>query len=518
MEGRTQDLSAALNKWWKNASLNSAQQARFLAAYGQYLTRQAQVARLDKLLFSRQYTNARALAKKLGGGYPPLVEARMALAENNPGVDRFLSFVPPVLQSDPGLLYERLEWRVRNDMDFQAMEILHQEPASEKIHNPEEWWRMRQLVARHLIENKQYQSAYLLVDENGLTDGASLIDAEFLAGWLALRYTKQPWPAFQHFEKLYHKATTPVSRARGAYWAGRASDALGYHDTALQWYRAAARHQTTFYGQMAAGELPAGYRPPQQLEPQVTVQGETEFRANPLVQAASILQEAGFHKEAGIFIDAVAATARTPEDYALIADFSTEVGHYSNAIRISKSALNKNVFLMEHSYPTMLSRMKGIAQEWALVHAVIRQESSFDMEAVSSAGALGLMQLMPSTAREVARKNGLSGSSQALIGNPSYNIRLGSLYLQVLLDRYDNSYPLALAAYNAGPGRVDRWLKTYGDPRHGAINMVDWIELIPLSETRNYVQRCLENTYIYRVKLKDVQKSALAPIHVAVVP
>jgi soluble lytic murein transglycosylase len=173
---------------------------------------------------------------------------------------------------------------------------------------------------------------------------------------------------------------------------------------------------------------------------------------------------------------------------------------------------------MEHSYPTMLSRMKGIAQEWALVHAVIRQESAFDAEAVSSAGALGLMQLMPATAREVARKNKLPEDRTLLVTNPAHNIRIGSLYLQTLLNRYDNSYPLALAAYNAGLGRVDRWLRTYGDPRTPEVNMVDWIELIPLSETRNYVQRCLENTYIYRVKLKGVQKSATAPIHVAVVP
>jgi soluble lytic murein transglycosylase len=517
-EGRREELAKAVNAFWRKAQLTTPQQTRFVSAYGSYITRESHAARLDRLLFGQQYSNARAIAKILGRGYPALTEARMALAENNAGVDRFLAAVPAALQADPGLLYERLEWRVRNNMDFEAMEILHMEPESEKINNPEEWWRQRQIVARHLIENKQYQSAYLLVDGSGLTDGASFVDAEFLAGWLALRYTKQPWPAFQHFEKLYHKATTPVSRSRGAYWAGRASDELGYHDTALKWYRAAARHQTTFYGQMAAAALPESIRPPQQSAPPHTVAGETAFRARPLVQAAGILQEAGFHREAGIFLDKIAEGAKTPEDFELAADYSEEIGHYNNAIKIAKKALLQNVFLMEHSYPTMLTRMKGIAQEWALVHAVIRQESSFDLEAQSSAGALGLMQLMPATAREVAKKNHMSADRNLLVTNANHNIKLGSLYLQMMLDRYDNSYPLALAAYNAGPGRVDKWLRVYGDPRTKQINMVDWIELIPLSETRNYVQRCLENTYIYRLKLKDVQKSATAPIHVAFVP
>lgn len=512
-DNQTEKAGRELRAWWKNAKLESVQQNNFLARYGRVLDRQSHVNRFGALLEKRQYTNARAIARHLGKGYPALAEARIALAEGKGGVDSVLASVPPHLQNDPGLMLERLRWRRRNGKDFAALEILHNMPPVDTIANPEDWWEERHILARRFMEEKRYESAYLLVEAHGLKEGVPFAEAAFLAGWLALKVNK-PWRAFEHFESLYHKTTTPISRARGAYWAGRASEALKHPDIARQWYRTAARYQTTFYGQTAIGKLADEYKPPQQLPPEKTVAGQQKFETRDMVQAVRILNGAGFRDETNLFLDALSDHVKTPEDYLLVANLAVDLGHNHNAVRIAKRGLQKGILLMEQAYPTMLTRMKKVEIEWALVHALIRQESAFDQMALSSAGARGLMQLMPATAQGVAKSYKISHKSDWLTSNPDHNIRLGSLYMKQMLGRFDGSYPLALAAYNAGPGRVDKWMKQFGDPRKGNVDMLDWIEQIPIAETRNYVQRVLEGVYVYRMKLGDVQKSFNAPIHV----
>lgn len=511
-----QDVKAqqVFRSWWVSASLTPEEQARFLKNYGSMLNRDTHAARLDKALFRKQYSAARSLAMILGKGYPALVEARIALAEDARDVSAKVAAVPESLRRDPGFVFERLRWRRRSDQDYGAIEILHNPPPPEKIANPEGWWEERQIIARRLMDREQYESAYLLVKKHGVKEGTPFAEAEFLAGWLALRYLHKPADAFVHFEALYHGTETPISRARGAYWAGRASDDLGYPDIARQWYQAAGKYQTTFYGQMAIGKLDVSYRPEQQTPPERSLSGQRAFDERKMVQAARLLSRAGMRDEVTDMLDALVAKAQTPEDYYYIGELAIALDHYQHAVRIAKKGLQNNVFLMDHAFPTMLSRMRHADAEWALVHAVIRQESAFNYTAVSPAGARGLMQLLPATAKHVAEKNGLPYQAGFLTANPDMNIRLGSLYLKQMVDRFDGSYPLALAAYNAGPGRVDRWVKQFGDPRRGEIDLVDWIERIPYTETRNYVERVLEGVYIYRLKLQDVQKNASSPIHV----
>ncbi|MCB1556695.1 MAG: lytic transglycosylase domain-containing protein [Alphaproteobacteria bacterium] len=515
--GQRDAMQAILSGWWETAALRPAEQTRFLNRYGAYIGRQAQQRRFDRLLLAAQYTNAREIAGILGEGYDRLAAARIALAEDKPDVDRLIAQVPPALQEDPGLAYERLRWRRRHDMDYRAIEVLHQAPPADAIVNPADWWAERQIIARRLMDNKQYKSAYLLIADHRQKSGPAFAEASFLAGWLALSFLNDPGAAFNHFEALYMGTSTPISRARGAYWAGRASEKLGAPAIARQWYQAAARYQTVFYGQMALGRLAPGYRLPQQVPPAATAEGKLAFYARDTVQAARLLHRAGLRRETDAFLDRLADSAKTPEDYLYVADLARDLNHRHNAVRLAKKGLRRDIFLMDHAYPTILSRMKAahVETEWALVHALIRQESGFDDAAVSPAGARGLMQLMPATAKEVAQKCGLPGRTEWLTSNPDYNIRLGSRYLQDMLDRYDGSYPLALAAYNGGPGRVDRWIKQFGDPRTGAIEVADWIEMIPFGETRNYVQRVLESAYVYRLKLQDVQTNSRAPLHVA---
>jgi soluble lytic murein transglycosylase len=497
-----------LNDWWKTALITPEEQAMTIGRFGELFSRESNLARFGMLLMEHQYGNARLLARMLGRGYPELAEARIALIENSPGVDRLVEDVPSQLQNDPGLLLERLRFRRRNNDDYGALEILHNMPPMTIIPNPDEWWTERHILARRLIGNRQYESAYLLVNKSQQSTGSGFAEAEFLAGWLALEFLHQPWPAFEHFEALYNGTTTPVSRARAAYWAGKASAALGHPEIARQWYQSAARWQTTFYGQLSVGALDPADRPPLQTPPPRTFSGQQAFYARDMAQAAKILNAAGMRDETSELLMALADTAKTPEEYRLSAEFAEELGHRYNAVKIARKGLAKNILLMDQSYPTMLSWMRPVEIEWSLVHAVIRQESSFDDQAVSPSGARGLMQLMPATAAEVARKNDVSyGGEGSLTGDPARNIKLGSLYMKGLLDKYDNSYALAVAAYNAGPRRVGEWLQTNGDPRARQISLIDWIEMIPVAETRNYVQRVLESVYIYRQRLAPVQKA-----------
>jgi soluble lytic murein transglycosylase len=265
---------------------------------------------------------------------------------------------------------------------------------------------------------------------------------------------------------------------------------------------------------MAIGALSAEHKPPQQLPPERTVRGEAAFIANELTQVAKMMHEAGQWDDTTTFLDALAGKAQTPETVMLAAELAKKLDHHHNAVRIAKKALQDNIMITDYAYPTMLNYVKNVDVEWALVHGLIRQESAFDLRARSPVGASGLMQLMPATAAETARKAGIAHQHDWLVSRPEHNVKLGSLYLAQMLRRYDGNYALALAAYNAGPGRVDKWVKQFGDPRKGEIDIIDWVELIPFTETRNYVQRVLESVYVYRLKLRDVQKSVNAPIHV----
>ncbi len=512
---RMDALRDTLGGWWRTTLMSPDDQKRFLQSYGSHIDRETHHVRMDHLLFRQHYTNARSLAALLGDGYPALVQARIAVAEGQQGVDAAIANVPAHLSRDPGLLYERLKWRRVNNRDFGAMEILHAPPPAEMVTNLPDWWRERHIIARRLIQEGKFEDAYMLVSRHQQKEGFPFAQAEFLAGFLALKIEK-PWRAFEHFEALYHRTSSPISRSRGAYWAGRASEDLGHAGIADQWYRAAARHQITYYGQLAMARLDAAQTPPEQFIPRRTIEAKIALNANEMVQAVRLLHAAGMRRDTTAFLNALSRQIDTPDEYYALAELATSLDHHHNAIQVAKAGLQKNIMLVDHAYPTILSRLRGIDRvEWALVHALIRQESEFDFAARSHAGASGLMQLMPATAAETARKLGIAHQQSWLVDRPDHNIRLGAAYLEEMIRRYDGSYALALAAYNAGPGRADRWLREFGDPRKGEIDLVDWVELIPIYETRNYVQRVLESTYIYRLKLRDVQQYVGAPIHVA---
>ncbi len=512
-QAQLKDMALVLNKWWGDANLTAEQQDKYLRNYGKLIVNDAHKRRFNTTLNRGQVSNARALSRVLGHGYHELAEARIALAAGGAGVDYYVNQVPVHLRNDPGLQLERLRWRRKKNLDFQAMEILHTMPSPNLIANPEEWWKERNILARRLIERKQYDSAYMLVSKHGLSEGEPYAQAQFLSGWLALRFLKQPWKAFEHFEALYAKSSMPITKARAAYWAGLASEDLKHPEVAVQWYGTAGKYPATFYGQMALARIGRD-SDPVSVTPSLTPQIRVAFERDAKIQTAKILYKAGITDDASAFLRAYADVAQTPDQFYQAAQLSDSWQRPSDSVAVAKKAQTKGITMVDYAFPTMLARMKKVNAEWALVHAIIRQESAFDVNARSPVGASGLMQLMPATAKETAGKLGIAHQNDWLTLRPDHNIALGAYYINQMMTRFDNSYPLAIAAYNAGPGRVNQWLREIGDPRKGEVDMIDWIELIPVAETRNYVQRVLEGVYIYRHKFADLQKTPL-PIHVS---
>ncbi len=505
-------------QWWENAIISRTDQQDIFNKYGGYVTVDAHKRRFDALLFSRQYSAARQIAALLGSGYPALAEARIALAENKNGVDKRIRAIPKHLLNDPGLMYERLKWRRERDNTSGAVEILKNAVIDpENVRNPKEWWKERQIIVRRLLAQGQHDLAYKIVSRHVQTEGLPFAEAQWLAGWMALRLVGKPTDAYERFSAMYQGVSTPISRARAAYWAGRASMELTQAQQAQMWYKRASEYQTVFYGQLAAAELAIKNELPTGKLPHLSKSTRKQYEQDELVQSAALFKEVGQDYVAASFMNAFLKSNETPKSYRFAAEKMAESGDYKQAVRIAKQAARKGLFLTKQSYPTITKHLHDINNtEWALIHAIIRQESTFDFNAKSRVGALGLMQLMPATAREVSGKMDLRYRKSWLTEKPKYNIILGSSYITQLIDRFDGNYALAIAAYNAGPSRVNSWLKTYGDPRTGEIDLIDWIEFIPISETRNYVQRVLEGVYVYRLRLNNIQKQPIFPIHVAV--
>lgn len=496
--GSVERATSMIRQRWAETTLGADEEATFLARYTPYLRQQDHKARIDRLLWARQEAPVRRMLPFFDEAYDTLIEARIALDGDSAGAEAALSRVTPALRDDPGLMFDRARYLRRRGDDAGALEIIAK--AGSDMGRPQSWWSERHLLARRAIERGDHNLAYRLVSTNGMSEGSAFADAEFLSGFLALRFLDKPSEAFAHFHKLYRSVTAPISKARGAYWCGRAAEALGETGPARDWYAKAATYPTTFYGQLAFRHVSGGavaLPPP----PVVSSSDTAAFNKREVVRVARLLAEIGGSTDdrLGSFVRRVSLDARTPADYVLAARLAGEVGRRDLAVAAAKDAAQNEVFLVDAGYPMIDARPP--APELALVHGIIRQESTFNPTIVSSAGARGLMQLMPATAQLVAGKLGLKHTNARLTADPSYNITLGSAYLAELIDRFNGSWVMAIAGYNAGPNRVRQWIQTYGDPRTEAVDVVDWIELIPISETRNYVQRVLEAVQVYRARL-----------------
>jgi soluble lytic murein transglycosylase len=434
-----------------------------------------------------------------------VAEARLALASQEGNAEIWLSRVPASSQNDPGLLYQRLRWLVKNNSDNDADDILLHPPGD--LGNADAWWDMRQVMVRRAMGQRDYELAYRLAEDHGQTDPKTLVQAEFLCGWLALRFLDRPDDARQHFQSLYDNASTPISRSRGAYWLGRSYDALGDKNSADQAYQDAAMFNTTYYGQLALTRLFEAPVLTAKADPPLPEATRHAFLNRELVRAALRLNDIGEFDRAHSFFHAAVEAASTRSDFIMLTEVASHMHRPDLGIQAVKAAAQKNILVENGGFP-LIDQHVPTPPESAFTHALIRQESMFNPEAESGVGARGLMQLMPRTAKDVAKKINVR-YSETRLNDPGYSLRLGTAFVQQQIDHFNGSYVLALAGYNAGPGRVHEWISTFGDPRDPGVDPVDWVEMIPITETRNYVQRIIESIQIYRAKLAGGHASLL---------
>ncbi len=507
-KGRIEDAAKVVQRAWTKMPIGLDQSDDFRRRFHQYLRPDDDIARLERLLWNGDVRSAQREMRYVPKNWQRLAHARIALMIRARHAERALTQVPPSLRNDPGLIFEQVRWYRRSRKMQQAVDLLLRHPKLPVIWRPDRWWREREYLARWALSEDDAALAYKLATSHFQTDGADFAEAEWLAGWIALRKLNRPDEALRHFQTLYDNVSYPVSRARAAYWLARTYEVKEQNNTATRWYREAASYITCFYGQLAAGHLLESERKSLPKEPEPSDKDVAAFEARDLTHVVRLLADFDDRRrEVRSFMIAIARTAKTPIDWTLATRLAQDTGRYDLAVAISKLALQNGVVLSNSGYPA-LEPVNAASEQFpdpTILHAVVRQESAFDAEAISNAGARGLMQLMPETALRVARRLKMPFSKNRLTRDPTYNLRLGQAYLADMLGEYDGSLILALAAYNAGPVRVERWLETYGDPGPSIYDAIDWTESIPFSETRNYVQRVLENLAVYRSREKGLQ-------------
>jgi soluble lytic murein transglycosylase len=493
--GNLEGGTAALRETWIDADFGPTDEKNFLAHHASAIRLEENEERLDRLLWDGHGDAARRMLPLAPADWRSLAEARLALAAQAPNAALFVARVPAQLRADPGLIYEALYWLTKRDIVSAAVRILLSHPGDPV--RPAAWWAERQVIARRVLATGDAELAYRIAEQHGELEGTAYSESEFLLGYIALRYMKDPALAFDHFSRILTRVSTPYAKARAGYWGGRAADAQAKSELAAKWYAAAAEHMATFYGQLAAHQLGDDAPPRPVPEPVPDSTELARFDQNELVRADRVFFDLGYRDQGKTFLLNMADKATTPAQFAMLAALAETCGRIDLAIAVAKRAIEAGTPLMIHGYPITTIPTGGTA-EHSLLFAITRQESAFEHDAVSPAGARGLMQLMPLTANSIANKMQLPFSLERLTADGIYNVLLGRTYLETLIDDFGGSYALAIAAYNAGPGRVRQWLHDYGDPRGGNIDMVDWIENIPINETRNYVQRVLENLQVYR--------------------
>lgn len=498
---------------WELGGFDERRETDILRRHARILTPANHANRASRLIWEEQYAAAQRIMPLLGQSDRAVAEARLAFLNKNRNAEALFAALPANARQDDGLTHARLRALREAGRDGEAAQILLTFRPREGINvqaASDAWWQERSLAARAALARGDSEAAYRIAANHGTLDSKNLSEAEFLAGWIALRFRRDPAAARDHFEKLYAAVRFPVSLSRGAYWLGRAYEELQNLPSAVQWYEEAASHSTTYYGQLALVKLnrvgPLNLPP----DPQPSATERASFERREATRVFRILAEAEDNRRLRSFVAALQDAATTPQENKMVAELAHGVGRIDLAVVASKRSSQDGVSLVALNYPVLdvLQNTNGV--EKALVLALSRQESEFNPAAMSRVGARGLMQLMPDTARKVSQQLGLPYSIDRLILDPSYNVQLGTSYLRDLLQSWSGHYVLALASYNAGPGRVQRWIQQNGDPRSGQVDVVDWVELIPFSETRNYVQRILEGVQVYRQLLNPQATQQLA--------
>ena len=479
----------------------------FRKKFKKYLNSSDYIKRADYLAWENKYWDLKRMLRYLPKDYQLLYTARQLLMSRSYGVDSAISNVPASLKKDAGLNYDRLKWRRKRGRVDSSLEILLSiKNNKDYMVRPDKWWVERSIIARSLIYKKRYEQAYKITSKHGLSEGAELAEAEWMSGWIALSFLKDPILAKSHFTKFYNNVGYPISLSRGAYWLGKVNLALNNKEEADKWFKEGSKYLTTYYGQLSHMKIYPNKTFELKESTQVDKNYAESFYKNKLVAIVHLLDEVKKDKYTKHILRFLANDNVSAGSEILAAKLATDISRFDFAIQVSKIASYQKRFHNKYNYPVISTPNKVGSRkipEQALILSIIRQESEFDISARSRVGAQGLMQLMPYTAKTVAKQAKVSYSKSRLTTSPEYNINLGSFYIAGLILDYDGSYPFAVAAYNAGPKRVKYWKKINKDPQKKQIDYVDWVELIKFKETRNYVQRVMENYNVYRYILSQ---------------
>ncbi|MEM1409219.1 MAG: transglycosylase SLT domain-containing protein [Pseudomonadota bacterium] len=502
--GRGEIGTEYIRRAWTEHNFNKADSRDIVRRYGRYLSKDDHFAKADTALFRRTTAGTEDVLGLLTKTREKEVEVRRNLLRGRNTGRAGFNRLSGASQKDPGVMLTMIRYLRRQEREEEAIAMAALAPlAPDSLRDPEAWYYERRLLARWALKNGRFEDAYRLVAYSGLTDGGRFAEAEFFAGWVALRFLSDPERAFAHFDFMTSKVSSPISLARGNYWMARALTELGDETRARLHFLVAADYPYTYYGQLAIETL--GAEAPVFAFPETPLPTDKDRQAlaqRELVRALYILdyinQETTFRRFALALDDQIT----TEGEVRAYAELVRDAGHFDLVVRGGKATRAQGAAVPEVIYPIYPVPASAAAfVEAPLILGLSRQESEFRIDAYSSARAKGVMQLLDSTARITARKEGLLFNASRLLHDPAYNMTLGAAHLSHLLERFGGSYVMVLAAYNAGPHRVDEWVETYGDPRDPDVDPVDWVELIPFSETRNYVMRVMENVQVYRARL-----------------
>ena len=502
-----------LKEAWVNNSFSYSEEKYILKSYKNIITNSENTKRLENLIWKKHWSSANRQLKRVSSDIKQFSIAKIKLSRRRGNVDQAIKNVPKSLINEESLIYERVKWRRKARLEKPSLELLLS--YNGEYSYPKKWWKEVNYHTRKQLSYKNYKLATKILEQYNLSSKDYLSEAQWLAGWLSLTFNKDPNSAYKYFSKMFLEVKTPISKARASYWAGKTSEELGNREDLKIWYERAAAFPATFYGQLALKKLNRElFLPSQSIE---FNQNEfKKFKENELVRALILLLQVENRKLSRIFAMHLVTQAKNTKDILMLSKILNDFNQVSFSIFVGKKAIYNNIYIPSLNFPVPDTELMNLINKnteipLPVTLAITRQESAFDIKAKSRAGARGLMQLMPRTARITAKKNNYKYKRIYLTSRPAYNVKIGSFYFKEMLNKFNGSYVLALAAYNAGPSRVNRWLKVYGDPRKNEIDPVTWMELIPISETRNYVQRVIEGIYMYRMLVKN-EKDLNSPI------
>ena len=506
--GRNDEARTELRRGWMKTDMEADVEKRIASEFGGQLTASDHKARLGRLIYGQQPAAAVRHAKRLSADQQKVAQVAQLLLRGAGGAEGAYASLPSALRNELPLRYAMARLYRKQEKFGKARSILLAAPATAtELGDPSAWFDERRIIARRSIgpyNKATWGAAYQIASRHGITSGDDLTDAEFLAGWIALRYGRNTDAALKHFNRLIEAATSRTDKARGAYWLGRTYLAAGDKGTATKYFKSAAQHSTIYYGQLAREYVGLGGIPEEIAGDGASAGARSRVESDEVIRALRIMYTASGKANLHMFLFSIASRFKTVDEMNAAADIVHDMGGTYLALKLAKAAGTFKVDIDSWSYPVRgLPNWAQLGKpvEKALVFGLSRQESEFNPDAGSRVGAQGLMQLMPGTAKLVARQYRVPYAQAKLKGDPAYNVKLGAAHLADLVSDFNGSYVLTLVAYNAGPRRAKEWVEAFGDLRSGQVDPVDWVENIPFQETRQYVQKVLQNVHIYRSRL-----------------